>query len=170
STQSGWASKAMRESLRKADRYLQDPKQLQGLSLQVQHKMDRSKIPLMTGSDSMRETWSNVGIMGRLVKAYGRGRYRRVPWGAIGAIVAALIYFVTPTDFIPDFVVGMGLIDDATIIALVAKSVATVLEEFRSWEKLQPVEAAPVTDLSTPAAANVDADGFAEIPIALDAA
>lgn len=154
----------MNESLRKADPYLQNPTKLQGLGAQVQKKMGRVKVPISSVSAGLNESLTSAAVMGRMVKAYGKGRYRRVPWGALGAIAAALIYFITPTDFIPDFIVAAGLLDDATIIALVAKSVSSVLAEFRLWERQQPVEAT-ATEVSDAPAAD---DEFTEIPITLD--
>lgn len=153
--------------MRKADRYLQDPTRLQGLGTQVQRKMKNVKVPLSSVNAGLNESLANAAVMGRMAKAYGRGRYRRVPWGALGAIAAALIYFITPTDAIPDFILGMGLVDDATIIALVAKSVATVLAEFRLWERQQPVEGS-AGEAAEAAGAAADATEFSEIPITLD--
>ena len=34
-----------------------------------------------------------------------------------GVLLAALAYFVVPTDLMPDFVVGLGFTDDATVLA-----------------------------------------------------
>jgi uncharacterized membrane protein YkvA (DUF1232 family) len=34
-----------------------------------------------------------------------------------GLLLAALAYFVMPTDLLPDFIVGLGFTDDATVIA-----------------------------------------------------
>jgi uncharacterized membrane protein YkvA (DUF1232 family) len=35
-----------------------------------------------------------------------------------GILVAALAYFVTPVDVIPDFVAGLGFTDDAAVVAM----------------------------------------------------
>jgi len=35
-----------------------------------------------------------------------------------GALLAALVYFIVPTDLIPDFFAGLGYTDDASVLAL----------------------------------------------------
>ncbi|MFZ5760681.1 MAG: YkvA family protein [Thermodesulfobacteriota bacterium] len=42
----------------------------------------------------------------------------RTPWSARMLFVAAVIYLLVPTDAIPDVLFGFGLIDDATLAAL----------------------------------------------------
>jgi len=39
------------------------------------------------------------------------------PAAAKGMMLAALAYFVLPTDFIPDFIAGLGYTDDAAVFA-----------------------------------------------------
>lgn len=41
----------------------------------------------------------------------------RTPIQAKGIIAAALTYFLSPADAIPDFVAGIGFTDDASVIA-----------------------------------------------------
>ena len=48
--------------------------------------------------------------------------------------VGAVVYFVSLIDLIPDFIVGVGLVDDVAVIGWVLKSIKKDLEEFREWE------------------------------------
>jgi uncharacterized membrane protein YkvA (DUF1232 family) len=50
-------------------------------------------------------------VLGRLVKAYASGHYKSIPWKTLLIIVAAVIYFVNPLDFVPDLIpiAGLGL-------------------------------------------------------------
>jgi uncharacterized membrane protein YkvA (DUF1232 family) len=73
--------------------------------------------------------------LGRLVKAYALGQYRSVPWKAMLSVVAALIYFVSPIDLIPDFIPITGLTDDVGVLLWVYNSISTEIGEFLSWEK-----------------------------------
>ena len=56
---------------------------------------------------------SKMAVMISLVKAYLEGRYREIPIGSLIAIVAALIYFLTPVDMMPDIIPSFGFLDDA---------------------------------------------------------
>ena len=70
----------------------------------------------------------------RLLRAYGKGEYSQIPWPSLILIVAAILYFLAPIDVIPDFLVGLGYMDDAAVVAFVMRAVATVLDDFRKWE------------------------------------
>lgn len=56
------------------------------------------------------------------------------------AIVAGLIYFVSPLDAIPDFIPGLGLVDDLAVLAWVMKTWGGELEAFRTWRDAQDRE------------------------------
>ena len=44
---------------------------------------------------------------------------RRTPMHVRGVLLAALAYFILPTDAVPDIVAGIGFTDDAAVIAAV---------------------------------------------------
>ncbi|MEO0465367.1 MAG: YkvA family protein [Pseudomonadota bacterium] len=44
-------------------------------------------------------------------------------------LLAALAYFVVPTDLMPDFVIGLGFTDDATVLATALGVVGTQIQE-----------------------------------------
>jgi uncharacterized membrane protein YkvA (DUF1232 family) len=39
------------------------------------------------------------------------------PIAVRAALLAALVYFIVPTDLLPDFIAGLGFTDDATVIS-----------------------------------------------------
>ena len=78
-------------------------------------------------------------VLGRLVKAYATGHYRDIPWKTILLIVAALIYFISPIDLVPDLIPITGLTDDFGILLWVYNSVSTEIDKFLTWEKSQLV-------------------------------
>ncbi len=41
-----------------------------------------------------------------------------LPWRTVASLTVALLYFINPVDFIPDFFTGIGLTDDAALISL----------------------------------------------------
>jgi uncharacterized membrane protein YkvA (DUF1232 family) len=50
-------------------------------------------------------------------------------------ITAALIYLVSPADAIPDFIVGIGFVDDGAVIAYVFNSLSEDIESFKNWKE-----------------------------------
>ena len=75
-----------------------------------------------------------VGVLIRMIKAYTKGHYRDIQVQNIVLMVAALIYFVTPLDLIPDFIPVTGFIDDFTVVLWVYNRVQTEISNFEAWE------------------------------------
>lgn len=71
----------------------------------------------------------------RMAKAWALHEYRAVPWKSLVYVVGAIIYFVNPIDVIPDFLVGIGFVDDIAVAAAVVNAVHSQLESFRDWEE-----------------------------------
>lgn len=53
-----------------------------------------------------------------LVASYFCATDPATPTQAKGLLFAALAYFILPFDFVPDFVLGLGFTDDATVLAM----------------------------------------------------
>jgi uncharacterized membrane protein YkvA (DUF1232 family) len=80
------------------------------------------------------ETWPYLMAMIRLLRDYQRAEYRDVPEQNLQTIIAAILYFVSPFDVIPDWVPVLGHIDDAFVVSLALKSVRSDLDTFMAWE------------------------------------
>jgi uncharacterized membrane protein YkvA (DUF1232 family) len=74
-----------------------------------------------------------------MVRAYKQGAYKEVPWRSLLLVLAALIYFVSPVDFMPDFLPLLGFTDDVAVILWVYSSIRGDIEKFRGWESNQVI-------------------------------
>jgi uncharacterized membrane protein YkvA (DUF1232 family) len=74
----------------------------------------------------------DIKTMISMVRAYVSKEYREMPIGTIAAIAGALLYVLTPFDFIPDFLAGVGLVDDAAVVSACLKLVAHDVRKFRA--------------------------------------
>ncbi len=81
----------------------------------------------------LRELREDIVSLLSLVGAYVRGEYRGVPYFSIAGAVAALAYVLSPVDFIPDAIPGLGLVDDAFVVSLCLRLLREDLERFRAW-------------------------------------
>lgn len=78
---------------------------------------------------------ASIPVLASLIRSYTKKEYTDIPIGSIIAIISALIYFVSPIDFIPDFIPGVGHVDDAVVIAACLKLVESDVEEYIKWRK-----------------------------------
>lgn len=85
--------------------------------------------------EGMAEALMQVQLLVRLVRAYASGEYRKLPWKSLVSIVGVLIYFVSPLDFIPDFLPIVGMADDLALILWLFKTLGDDLDAFSQWEK-----------------------------------
>lgn len=76
-------------------------------------------------------------VLGRLLKAYALGQYKAIPWKTLVIIIAAILYFLNPLDFIPDLIPIAGLADDFGILLWVYGAVSGEVEKFLTWERSQ---------------------------------
>lgn len=82
--------------------------------------------------------WTDLPLLFRLLNAWKDGSYRGLSVRTLALLAAALLYVLSPVDVMPDFVPGIGLIDDAAVLAFLLHSMAQDLAAFRVWEKNRP--------------------------------
>lgn len=121
-------STAFRRAAVDAKAYLSDPTRLRKLVEDAIGKINT----LPRGP--FGESWPYLLAMVRLIRDYQRAEYRDIPAQSLLSILAALIYFVSPFDVIPDWIPVLGHIDDAFVISLALKSVRAELDTFMAWE------------------------------------
>ncbi len=90
---------------------------------------------LIASSEKMQELVKYMQLIIRMLKAYLNKTYTEIPWKTILAFGAALLYFVTPIDVIPDFIPGLGYIDDLTLLMWVIRSFGEDIERYQQWEE-----------------------------------
>lgn len=121
-------SAAFRKATADAESYAKDPERLRRLLLDAREKINH--IP----RGPFAETWPYLMGMIRLIRAFHQGEYRDISSPNLLTIIAAIIYFVSPFDLIPDSVPILGHIDDALVVRLALESVRADLDAFMAWE------------------------------------
>jgi uncharacterized membrane protein YkvA (DUF1232 family) len=87
------------------------------------------------GSGKLRRFSADIKLMFSMVRDYWQGNYRAVPWKSIAAIAGALLYVMNPLDFIPDFIIGVGFLDDVGVVAVCLKLVESDLHRYAAWKQ-----------------------------------
>ena len=85
-------------------------------------------------SSVLSAVWTDLQTMLRLLVRWADRSYRRVGWTPLVLMVGAVLYFVVPTDAVPDALGALGFVDDVTVISMVVRRVRTELDRFREWE------------------------------------
>jgi uncharacterized membrane protein YkvA (DUF1232 family) len=92
------------------------------------------------------ELADQLKLLQALCLAWWRGEYRAIDSRALLAVVAALLYFVTPLDAIPDWLFGVGLVDDLAVLAWVLRTWKEELAAFQQWRAAQAPEVLRVVE------------------------
>ena len=77
--------------------------------------------------------WESLQLFFRMIRAWLAGKYN-APANSIFMMVAAIIYFLSSFDVVPDAIPMLGLTDDAGVICSVARANLTAINKFRNWE------------------------------------
>lgn len=123
-------SRSYGKSRAKAAGYIQSKDKLTSL-------IDKASLKATGKKGKLKDVWVSLLAFFRLIRAYLGGTYRNISTQSLLTIVAALVYFVSPIDLIPDFILGLGLIDDATVLAWTIRACAADLASFLAWENAQ---------------------------------
>lgn len=74
---------------------------------------------------------SDLELLVAFIKDTLQGKYKIVNKGNIVLAVAAMLYVVSPMDFVPDFLVALGLLDDVAIVCWAVKALGRELDEYK---------------------------------------
>lgn len=73
-------------------------------------------------------------IMIGMLKDIKNNVYTQVPWFTIATIILALLYVLNPFDIIPDFIPGIGYIDDVSVLAMGVGWIESDLHNYLDWK------------------------------------
>lgn len=118
-----------RHYLKAARALVENPEGLKYKFSKISEKLSKNQI-----KDSLGDYIDDFKTLLRMVKAWSKGDYRDVSKGTITYVILCLIYFLTPTDFVPDFIMGLGLIDDIAVLRWTLKRINEDVKKFSTWE------------------------------------
>lgn len=73
----------------------------------------------------------------QMLKDYKNGAYRVMPWYTVASVVMVFLYILNPLDIIPDFIPGLGFLDDASVLGLALNLIKNDFEAYLLWKKEQ---------------------------------
>lgn len=106
------------------------PSRMVNIGIGVTSKLKSSGATL----DMVKE---EILVLGRMLRAYGLGKYTHMPWKTVVLVAAALVYFIDPIDLVPDFIPVAGMVDDVSVLLWVLQGIRGDVRKFISWEENQ---------------------------------
>ena len=89
---------------------------------------------IMSTVKMLKKYYKLTDVMMMMIKDYRKGVYKSVPWFTIAAIGGALLYVISPFDLIPDFIPGLGYLDDVTVLTIVVGWIDSDLHKYLDWK------------------------------------
>ncbi|HEY6742906.1 MAG TPA: DUF1232 domain-containing protein, partial [Lapillicoccus sp.] len=77
-----------------------------------------------------------VAAVPRMLSAIARGEYRGTTFGHVAMLAAAVVYIMSPLDFMPEALFSVfGLGDDAIVVTWLVAALVNDTEAFLAWER-----------------------------------
>lgn len=111
-----------------AEKLLQNTEKAKQL---LQQAVDKAK----KNDGMIGESLRNLELTFEMFRDWLKGDYQNVPTRSLVTIAVALLYFVSAVDFIPDILIGIGLVDDAAVIAYAIKHIQRDLDQYKLWKQ-----------------------------------
>ena len=81
---------------------------------------------------ALKSALKNVRVLYSLFKDTVDGKYK-LPPASLAMIGGGLLYFILPTDLIPDFIPVIGYLDDLAVLTTIMNMLNTEIREYRVW-------------------------------------
>lgn len=88
----------------------------------------------LSGSASLKKYVELGRLMLALIKDSSSGKYKQVPWYTIATIAFSLLYILNPMDIVPDFIPGLGYLDDITVLSIGLGWIESDLHRYLDWK------------------------------------
>jgi len=86
-------------------------------------------------SANVLKKYTELGkVLYGMLKDYRQGIYTNVPWFTIAAIAFGFLYILNPFDLIPDFIPGIGYVDDFAVFTFSLRFIETDLHNYLDWK------------------------------------
>ncbi|QNF34106.1 DUF1232 domain-containing protein [Adhaeribacter swui] len=129
-------SSIFKNILKNAEEYLKKPLRVKKLLNDAYTKASQKK----DVGTLAHEVWESLQTLSRMIKAAVTGEYTGIPTSTVVGGIAVILYFLSPIDFVPDFIPVIGLLDDAALLAWFMTGIKSEMDKFEEWERGNQVQ------------------------------
>jgi len=95
----------------------------------------KEEVDQKINNSGVLQKYAELGkVMYGMLKDYRKGVYKQVPWFTIATIAFSFLYILNPLDIIPDFIPGLGYIDDMAIITFGLRFIQSDIHNYLDWK------------------------------------
>ncbi|WP_300409240.1 YkvA family protein [Lagierella sp.] len=80
---------------------------------------------------------SDLSAVFGLVGDFLTGKYKEVSKTSLLLIIGSFLYLLNPMDIVPDFIIGIGFLDDLAIFTYMIKKIQGELDKYKIWKEKQ---------------------------------
>ena len=120
--------------LRRAAAYMVDPAKMKWLVGRVRQ---------YCGKEGLAKVRDHLSLLADMASDITGGRYTGYGKGNFLFAVAALIYVVSPLDLVPDFLIGLGLLDDVAIVGWAMSCLKDEVDKYQAFRAEQSTSEPP---------------------------
>lgn len=121
----------IREQFKKAE---EKAKRISNDPIKAKALVNKALIRAYSRKSELSQIWTQLKLLFALLSDYIGGRYTEIPYRSIITLFAGVLYFLSPIDAMPDFLLGFGLIDDLFILSLIINQLETDLNRYKKWK------------------------------------
>jgi uncharacterized membrane protein YkvA (DUF1232 family) len=103
-------------------------------------RRDRVKRELRSIPERMLKLANQASLVLELLDDYRDGTYREIRWRSLAVAAAALLYSVSPSDVVPDFLPVLGQLDDAFVLGLGMHMIRGDLQAYVRFKGYDPAK------------------------------
>lgn len=82
-------------------------------------------------------TLKNLKTMISMAQDFINGNYRAYNRKNIILIMSGLLYLVNPFDLVPDFLIGIGFLDDIYVMKFIIKKITKEIDRYNAWKNIK---------------------------------
>jgi uncharacterized membrane protein YkvA (DUF1232 family) len=105
------------------------PEDEQGIAEELPHKMAK----ILNSINERLPVVKNMIDKVKTLYAMMRDKDFAMAWSSKTIVIAGLLYFISPVDFLPDFIPILGYVDDAFVISLVINTLSAEIERYQQY-------------------------------------